>query len=422
VPALAPPGWAILQRRLIDLLNASVEPFAAKYTRPDGELIWREHFVSRDGLDDAYEGFYNWPLLYLLGGDEGLLPRSLHHWNGATRQFARYGHVHREFDRGYDWFHLGEGMLAFYFLCLAAPDLPITGPARRFAGFYLEGEDEQATNYDPRLKLVRAPHNGSIGPRWGLMDDEPSYEWSPTMRPYGLPLHDIPGIAEYDDLRDPLLARRMGQAMAERMGLGDVPANLAITSLVTNAFCLTGDERYREWVVEYTEAWMARARENGGLLPDNVGLAGTIGEYINGKWYGGLYGWTWPHGFYNIGMAAVIAGCNATVLTGDEHYLDLPRGQIDYLLELGERSDKVLSIPHRYSDFGWFDYRPLDPWLPMAIWNLSQSPDDLARRVYADRDEDRNEVRAFRNKHDDVRGRGSISVRPEHGCRRMLRR
>jgi hypothetical protein len=65
--------------------------------------------------------------------------------------------------------------------------------------------------------------------------------------------------------------------------------------------------------------------------------------------------------------------------------------------------DGVLCLPHRYGDGGWFDYRPLDLWLPTAIWNLSQAPDDLARLefVRVGGSEDWNEVRWFRNKHDD---------------------
>ena len=43
---------------------------------------------------------------------------------------------------------------------------------------------------------------------------------------------------------------------------------------------------------------------------------------MDGKWYGGLYGWSWPHGYYNIGMAATVAGNNAFLVTGDER---LPR-------------------------------------------------------------------------------------------------
>ena len=84
----------------------------------------------------------------------------------------------------------------------------------------------------------------------------------------------------------------MGQALVERMGRGDVACNLAATSMVTNAYICSGDEKYKAWVVEYTQAWIERTRQNNGILPDNVGLSGEIGEYLNGKWYGGYYGWT----------------------------------------------------------------------------------------------------------------------------------
>ena len=113
----------------------------------------------------------------------------------------------------------------------------------------------------------------------------------------------------------------------------------AVTSLVTNAFLLTGDEKYREWVLEYTDAWMDRARKNDWLLPDNVGHSGKVGEYLDGKWYGGLYGWTYPHGWYNIQMTALTAAANAYLLTRDDSYLELPRRQMDRILDLGERRD-----------------------------------------------------------------------------------
>ena len=51
-----------------------MHPFLDKYAREDGTLIFRDDFRSRDGADDFYESFYNWPLLYLLGGDDDLLP------------------------------------------------------------------------------------------------------------------------------------------------------------------------------------------------------------------------------------------------------------------------------------------------------------------------------------------------------------
>ena len=399
-----PPAWAALQRQLIATMDQSVYPMLEKYTYDDGTLIWRDEFITRDGADDGYESFHTWPLLYVLGGGDHLLPLSIKEWDAVTWQFTGYGQIHKEFEIGYDWFHQGESYIYFYYLSLADPaGQKQVARARRFAGFYLN-EDPEVPNYDPDLKLIRAPHNGSGGPRWGFSDgDPPSYGWSPGMRSYGLPFHDVPGITHYDDLKVPALARRMGQAMHERLGRGDVPANLAVTSLVTNAYLHTGDEKYKRWVLDYVEAWIERARQNGGLLPDNVGLSGKIGEHNHGKWWGGLYGWTWPHGFYNIGMAAIIAASNALLLTGDHSYLDLPRTQIDRIIEQGIMENGTLKVPYRYSDDGWFEYREMDLLYPVAVWNMSMAAADWERieHLRASSASDWREVRSFRSKHDD---------------------
>ena len=403
-PCFPPPTWAILERQLIDLMNQSTAPFLARYVREDGELIWREGGTgSRDGADDFYESAFNWPLFYLLGGDDHLLQEGQHIWDGVTRQLTRAGMVHKEYEWGYDQFHQGESYIYFYFLCLADPtNLVNLDRARRFAGLYLN-EDADAPNYDPEHKIIRAAHNGSGGPRWGFSDgEEPSYGWGASMRTYGLPFHDIAGIEHYDDLKDPAKARQMGQAMHERMGKGDVAGNLIVTSLVANAYLMTGDPKYRDWITEYVDAWIARAQANGGLLPDNVGISGQVGEAMNGQWYGGLYGWTWPHGYYNIGMAATVAGINAFLLTGNADYLELPRSQFDHIWALGEERDvrelemslghhwmtalpgaaddhTMFVAPYRYGDHGWFDYQPLSPVYPAALWNISMSEADWLR-------------------------------------------
>jgi hypothetical protein len=434
-PTYPPPTWAILQRQLIDLMNGATAPFLQRYVRENGELIWREGGTgSRDGADDFYESAYNWPLFYLLGGDDHLLTEGQRIWEGVTQQLTRAGMVRAEYELGYDQFHQGESYIYFYFLCLADPQHPLNRErAQRFAGFYLN-EDPAAPNYDPVHRLIRAPHNGSGGPRWGTSDrGEPSYNWAAGMRVYGLPYHDLPGIEHYDDLHDPAKARQMGQAMHERMGQGDVAGNLIVTSLIANAYLLTGAAKYRDWIVEYVDAWRARAQANGGLLPDNVGLSGQIGETLSGKWYGGLYGWTWPHGYYNIGMAATVAGINTFLVTGDPTYLDLPRSQYDAIWALGEERDvRTLEMslghhwlgtttsqgsdqaggddaahlafvaPYRYGDHGWFDYQPLSPVYPTAIWNVSQAADDWARIEALRQVEtyDWTRVIPFRNKED----------------------
>jgi hypothetical protein len=429
VPCLAPPAWAVLERALFDAMDRAIDPFLETYTDADGRLIWKDPAVadmsSRDGADDFYESFFNWPLLYLLGGADRLLPLSHRAWEQTTRQLEELGLVQDGYERGYDQFHQSEGYLFFAFLCIADPaNVTLRNAAQRIAWLFL-GDDDAPPNYDRERKLIRAPHNGAAGPRPGLADGEAIYRWSPRMTQYGLPLHDVPGITHYNDLQDESLARRMGEAMWDRMGRGDVPINMAVTSLVTLAWLVTGDPRYREWVVEYVGAWRDRAAANGGLLPDNIGLSGEIGEYQNGRWYGGHYGWTWPHGFYNIGAVATVAAANATLLTGDLSWMDLPRTQIDRMLDLAEMrapatqamslahhwigqlggadaDAPVLMIPYRYGPDGWFDYQPLPPVYALGIWTITDAGADRDRieRLRAGSGYDWTRVGTFHTKED----------------------
>ena len=86
-------------------------------------------------------------------------------------------------------------------------------------------------------------------------------------------------------------------------------------------------------MLNYVEAWADRIKANDGICPDNVGPNGIIGETMDGKWWGGYYGWRWPHGFMTIIQPLTVAAMNAVLLTGDMSYLDIPRGQLDRLLE-----------------------------------------------------------------------------------------
>jgi hypothetical protein len=358
-------------------------------------------------MDDFYEAFTNFAQLYTLGGGDHLLEMADRHWDGITRQLTGFGRIHKEYEFGYDQFHQSESYIYFYHLCMADPGNPkYTDRARRFAGFYLN-EDPEAQNYDPVHRIIRAPHNGSGGPAWGFSeaDSALSYRWSAGgMAKYGLPLTDVPGIATYDDLRDPENARRMGQAMAARFRSGDVGNNLFVNGLIMNAFLLTGDEAYRSWLLEYVGAWLERAQANGGLMPDNVGLDGRVGSLHNGKWYGGIYGWTWPHGFYNLAYAAITAANNAYLLTGDPRYFELPRGIIDRVLAEGAEMDfdvaaEAMSMPHhyigieralgperrtfltpfRYGDQGWMDFQPMQLSFPLNVWNVTEAEEDWRR-------------------------------------------
>ena len=241
-------------------------------------------------------------------------------------------------------------------------------------------EEPEAPNYDAEHKIVRSPHTGSLGPRYGSAETARPYGWSKGMAVYGLPLQDLPGVDDVDQLKDPDVAKTMGRAMAERMRRGDTPPNLAATSLALNAYLFTGERKYADWINEYTGAWLERTRANGGVTPDNVGLSGQVGEYHNGKWWGGNYGWQWPHGFLTLGMPFQIAAANAMLVNGgDPQYLELARTNIDRLIEEGKDVNGTFVVPYKHGDKGWFAYRPLARTYPISLWFMSMQEADRER-------------------------------------------
>lgn len=374
-----PPEWALWQRHLIEVMNRAAVSFVERYTRPDGTLVWRDEWPGMDGSDDAYESFGNFPLFYALGGDAVVHELSRKEWNAITWQFTQYGQIYNEFDAYYDWMHHGESYLYIYFFGLADPTFfQDRTRALRFAALYM-GEDPEAANWDAEHQLIRSPINGSRGPRH-VMSAEDWVTHRPVLANYPAPYDDIPGVSgPTADWNDDRVFAEILRLLNERMARGDVPLNLTATSLITHAYLYTGDEKYRRWVLDYTHAWWERTRSNGGICPDNVGLSGVIGECMGGKWWGGYYGWRWPHGAMNILEPITIAASNATLLTGDLSFLDFPRSQMDLLWNLGRQEEGLWKIPHRHGDGGWYDYRPLDPRLPIHLWSLSQESSDWQR-------------------------------------------
>ncbi len=370
-----PPEWALWERYLLEKLEPAALEFVDRYTRPDGTLIWRDRWPGMDGSDDGYESFFNFPLYYALGGPEEIHTLSRKLWDGVTRQFTRYGQIHNEFDGYYDWMHHGESYVYIYFFGLADPTIRKDRErAIRFAGLYL-GEDPEASNWDPALKLIRSPVNGSRGPRF----ENTAEDWvthRAVLANYPLPYDDIPNVdsskAWIDDEKFPHIL----QALNSRMMRGDVPLNLTATSLMLNAYMYTGEEKYLRWVVDYVTVWRERARRNGGIIPDNVGLTGKVGENMGGKWWGGYYGWRWPHGLFNLLESTTIGASNALLATGDASFLELPRSQIDAVLARKRIENERCLVPHKHADQGWYDYREMNPQTPIHLWSLTGSDRD----------------------------------------------
>jgi hypothetical protein len=378
-----PPAWALRQRHLIELMDRAALRFTEQATRPDGTLIWRTRWTSMDGTDNGYEAFLSFPLFYLLGGGEHVERIARREWDAITWQFEHFGTVDREFVTGFDWFHHSESYTYIYYLALANPRHFIDRTrALRYAAMYT-GEDPLAPNWDAQRRMIRGPLNGSHGPRFATTQADWDYH-RPILSHYLAPYEDLPGA----DSSDPLFkvdwtdgetfAKILAQINA-RMTRGDVPLNLGAASLVTNAYLYTGEEKYKNWVLDYLSAWMERRDQNQGILPDNVGPTGRIGELMGGKWWGGYYGWRWPHGARNIVEPALVAGSCALLMTGDASWLDLCRSQLDLLWAQRREENGVLKVPARHGDRGWFDFRAPDPYLYIHLYYLSQSPEDKAR-------------------------------------------
>jgi hypothetical protein len=285
--SMAPPSWALLERELLRANTAACKEFFEKYFDERGYLLCVERWGGDDGPDDAMENVADWPILHALGASDAVLHMYKKAWEGHLRQyteaktvkvpFARDGMYYKEFPVMFDWLHNGEGLRVFNLQGLSDPyDLDFGRRVRRYAGFYMN-EDPGAPNYDPKHKIIRSMFNGSRGP---LLRKATGLDWA------GDPI-EVEGrfklghgernyeemVAHFKDYNDII---------------GDHPQNLSATTLAANAYMLTGEAKYKNWLLEYVDAWLDRMRANDGIIPSNIGLDGTIGGAVDGKWYGGV--------------------------------------------------------------------------------------------------------------------------------------
>jgi hypothetical protein len=250
------------------------------------------------------------------------------------------------------------------------------------------GKDKEAHNYDRAKKAMLSPLTGSRGPRQVVTHED--WETHRTvLDDYLAPYEDIVKT-DFASMRchwsDPEVYDDLIKKMNERMNRGDVPLNLNSTSLLTHAYMYSGDADLKQTMLEYLEAWMERKDANGGIMPDNIGTSGKIGEFNDGKWWGGYYGWRWPHGFMTIMEPVTNAAMNAVLLTGDYKYLDLPRSQFDLIWSLRKEVDGQIKVPHRHFDAGWADYRLPSARHMIYLWTSSMAQEDLDRILALPRD------------------------------------
>lgn len=329
---MLPPQWATNQRLLLRENTRALRYFYRKYWDERGYLKCLERWSIVDGVDDVMETCGNWPLLYALGGDGEVLEMYKSAFDGHIEQYTteeieyapEWGVLYKEFVTAFDWQHNSEQYGAFNQLTVADPtDQKFAERIQRFAGFYLnEGLPEGAEpNYDFDHHIIRSAMNGSRG---ALLEMEPHY-WG----------HKWQEIGQRERLDNWTRVK------------GDMPLNLLATTLPLNAYITSRKEKYRDWLLEYVDAWCRRAAENGDVFPANVGLSGKVGEHWDGRW------WDCWEGRWSLFRGIRTGLENAMLLTGDTRYMNVLRRQIQALYETPVEIKGRKYPPAFYNADGW---------------------------------------------------------------------
>jgi hypothetical protein len=169
--------------------------------------------------------------------------------------------------------------------------------------------------------------------------------------------------------------------------VGDHFLNLVATTLPANAYMATGDAKYRQWIIEYMDAWLDRMKQNGGIIPSFVDLDGRIGG-PDRRWWGNAYGW----GFSPVNPVtgrredrnriprALVGFSNALLVTGDQKYADAWRAMMDVVNSRARTTASGKEYPTMHGADGWYGWQR-QPWGvgALEIWYWSMSNDDRAR-------------------------------------------
>ena len=212
-------------------------------------------------------------MLHALGADDRILALYKRGLDGHFRQYTeaktsevelgREGMYYQEFHRCFDWMHHGEAWSPIVLQGLSDPRDHKLEHRMRWSSWYM-GE----TLY-PQLRQGPPRHpsffNGSGGP---LLRKATALDWA------GDPIQ-VAGASA------PATARTSFQEMLDHFRdytdvVGDNPMNLGATTLGFTAYALTGERSYRDWVLEYVDAWVERTAANGDIVPTSVGLDGRI--------------------------------------------------------------------------------------------------------------------------------------------------
>ena len=243
-----PAPWALLERQLLaDNLPACRE-FFEKYYDPRGYLQVFLRWGANDGPDDAFENFNRWPELHALGGDEEIVRLYLRGWEGMIRRFLR-GEDDRRAGRARR--HVCEGLLRAVGL-----DAPRRGPAALQPYGSLGARSARVPRSLAtlcgalhgrgcgRTELRSGPETDSLDDQWQPRPDAAAGDGARLGRRHPF---DTTGFVALHG--ESTYAQFLEHYREYTDVVGDHFLNLVATTLPTNAFMLTGEAKYRRWIV-----------------------------------------------------------------------------------------------------------------------------------------------------------------------------
>ena len=231
------------------------------------------------------------------------------------------------------------------------------------------GEDPEAPNYDPKLKLIRSMQNGSRGP---MLRKATALDW----------------VGDSFDVRDSLpdTARASTpQFLAHYEEYTDVDGdhflNLVATTLPTNAYLMANEPQVQ------TVAGRLHGRRGSigcgataASFPALSISSGKIGGPEN-KWWGNAYGWgfspvnpvTGARENRNRIPRALLGFSNALLVTGDQKYVDAWRTMIDAVNAHARTTKGRKQYPTMHGADGWYGWQN-EPWNvgALELWYWSQ--------------------------------------------------
>jgi len=367
------PQWALLERQALSILSRTPDVICKMLT-PEGKFYWPEcikdfQTFAYGNVDNAFEGFGNLPLLYMLGGDDSVLSFAQKEYEALVDQFS---HVKKEelgipreqaeamgrdtmlVDETFidmDWMHIAEANRLIYFLTMANPAHEKNRERiLKFAQIHF-GENPAGfeSNYDREHRVFKSAFLGANGPGYEKFNHP--YIYSHANECYGLPFHDVPGVKTLKDIDTPEKAAAFGKVLEARQAHSDTLANMYSTTLGVLAYIVSGDPDYKNLVTEYMQAWRDRA-EGYEFMPDNAGPNGIVGETMNGKYYGGHYGWTLYHGLSSIADVMILGGESERLRTGNADFINRARDLYNTLIDRYGMPDKDggMLFPIRHTD------------------------------------------------------------------------